>query len=561
MARGTRRAAISFALVTLASIAAPAHAAGTLQVSSPSLAFGNVQLGEASPRQVVNVWNSGDAPATISSVSFTGSGATQFTLWNDTCSGQTVFPSTIGCSFAVAFAPTAAGSVSATVAIMSDGVPTRLDVGLDGTGTHPSLSGPSSLLFASSTVVGGSSEVVQAMFFNNGYGPVSIGGSMMTGSAPDQFAITGTDCPAHLPQSGFCSFSLRFLPTSAGEKVASLVVTSSAVTSPHVVSLSARAHLPIQAFPTSHQFGQQQIGTLSTFTLNVSVQNSSVNPVTIQSVSGAGAHPTEFPIGDACTGLTLQPNGFCSVTVGFRPAGSGARTASITITSNAPGGPISVSVSGVGVGPVLSVTPNPVAYAATELGTSRLRTVTIRNDGDGTGFVDLMEIVGPGAGEFIQESGTCSGANLFPAGGTCSVSIRYLPSAVGVASAATLRYETNAGVISVPLTGSGIDTTPPATTIDQPVPPVKASLLTSVTGVVDDVGGAEATTVVFEDVLLGNVTVGQATYTSCANRNVSCAWTVVVPVLTPGPYTVRAFSRDRNGNTEAPGDSSALIIV
>lgn len=558
MTRGTRRAALGVSVLVALSVAVPAHAGGVVQTSVSSLDFANVQVGEQSAPQQVYVYNMGDAPVTVSSVSLTGVAAGSYAITNDSCSGQTLATNSIGCQFSVRFGPASAGGKAAGVAILSNGTPSRVDVALSGTGTNPALMGPSSLPFSFSVEVGRSSDVVQANYFNNGYGPVTISSVQLSGPAASEFSITQDGCSSVvLPQSGFCSVSLRLTPASPGEKLAQLQVVSTAATSPTITALSGQAHLPIQVFPSSYQFGQQTIGQLSGQQLTVSVHNSSTNPYQIQSVVMAGAHAADFPFGDTCSGLTLQSNGFCSVSVGFRPSARGARAAALTITTSAPGGPSTVSLGGVGVGPLLVVTPGTVAFGSTELGTSRTQTITIRNDGDGAGLVGQTDLVGAGASDFVTET-TCTGAQLF-AGSTCSFTLRYLPAMLG-SSTATLRIDTNGGLFEVPVTGTAVDTTPPTTTIDEGALPVKASLLTSITGTVADAGGVEATSVVFQDAL-GNRTPAGAVLDACSAGNRSCAWSLVVPVLPPGSYAVRAFSRDRTGNLEGPGDTTTVLIV
>lgn len=559
MNRFGRFLSAALVLVSIAAGASPARAAGTLMVSPSSMGFGNVQVGETSAPQTANVWNSGDAPVTISSVALTGAAAGSYTVSNDTCSGQVIAPSSIGCSFVVRFAPTSVGGKAALVSITSNGTPSRMDVTLDGTGTNPSLMGPSSVTFNFSVEVGRSSEVLQAMFFNNGYGPVQVGTASITGTAASQYAMTQDQCSSVLlPQGGWCAISLRMTPTSPGEKLAQLRVPSSATASPNVVELVAQAHLAIRAFPTSYQWGAQQVGTLSPTTLQVSVQNTSTNPYTVQSVSLSGTHAGDFPLGDGCSGQTLQSNGFCSLSVGFRPAAQGPRTATIAIVTDAPGGPTTVSLGGIGLAPQITITPNPVAFGTTELGTSPTRQVTIRNDGDGSGYVSFMDIRGANPGAYLFET-TCSGANLFPNGGTCGFTVRYLATTLG-ATSAILHIETNVGVFDVPLSGVAVDTTPPETTIDVPTLPVKASLLTSITGSATDAGGVQATTLLFEDAL-GNRMTATPVLGPCSAGDRSCTWSYAVPVMLPGVYTVRAFSRDRSGNLETPGDMASFVIV
>jgi len=69
-------------------------------------------------------------------------------------------------------------------------------------------------------------------------------------------------------------------------------------------------------------------------------------------VSLAGTNPGDFLIdADGCTGVPVAPNAYCIVTVSFEPLRIGARTATLNIAHNAPGGTSSVALSGAGLKP------------------------------------------------------------------------------------------------------------------------------------------------------------------------------------------------------------------
>lgn len=84
---------------------------GELQLSEAAFDFGAVPPGQ-SGSETVAVTNIGDVDFPVGPVSLTGDSA--FSLTNDTCSGVTLAAAAT-CSFAVSFAPAAAGDVSAQV--------------------------------------------------------------------------------------------------------------------------------------------------------------------------------------------------------------------------------------------------------------------------------------------------------------------------------------------------------------------------------------------------------------------------------------------------------------
>ncbi|HKW12159.1 MAG TPA: choice-of-anchor D domain-containing protein [Gemmatimonadaceae bacterium] len=75
-------------------------------------------------------------------------------------------------------------------------------------------------------------------------------------------------------------------------------------------------------------------------------------PRLVSSLSIGGANPSDFSIvSDNCTGVWLYPSQSCTASVSFGPTRIGARSATLTIASNASAGPAAVSFSGTGAKP------------------------------------------------------------------------------------------------------------------------------------------------------------------------------------------------------------------
>jgi len=109
--------------------------------------------------------------------------------------------------------------------------------------------------------------------------------------------------------------------------------TGTATTPPGQLSMS-----------TSISFGSQLVGTTSSAS-NVTITNVGGTPVTVSSVSSG--NPSEFAItGSTCA--TVGAGGNCSFSVTFKPGAVGARSGSVSVTSNGTGSPQAVSVSGIG---------------------------------------------------------------------------------------------------------------------------------------------------------------------------------------------------------------------
>src|SRR3989454_2141974 len=114
--------------------------------------------------------------------------------------------------------------------------------------------------------------------------------------------------------------------------------------------------------PTNLAFGSQRISRHSP-AQTVSRSNIGTATLSITSIALAGLNPGDFAIaaGTTCTnGATVVAGASCLVNLTFTPTAASARTATVTITDDAPGSPQSVSLAGTGVAP-------PVALPSTNI--------------------------------------------------------------------------------------------------------------------------------------------------------------------------------------------------
>src|SRR5438132_10794925 len=82
-------------------------------------------------------------------------------------------------------------------------------------------------------------------------------------------------------------------------------------------------------------------------------------------LSVTGVDPCAFPPGDfaiaagtTCTnGATVVAGASCLLNLTFTPTAASARTATVTITDDAPGSPQSVSLAGMGITPATTLVP------------------------------------------------------------------------------------------------------------------------------------------------------------------------------------------------------------
>ncbi len=190
----------------------------------------------------------------------------------------------------------------------------------------------------------------------------------------------------------------------------------------------------------------------------VIVRSTGTAPLTIGSVALAGADKDQFLIqDDGCSGAVLPPGQTCTVEVTSRPTKSGSHVAQLVINDNDAFAPQIVRLAEFTLPPGPTVTPSsasfPTAIVATH-GTTV--TFTLTNNYDRSLPVGSVSISGANFGDFTMLANTCQNGAVAANGGTCSVDVRFDPTAAGIRQA-LLSFSDAATppTQSVPLTGNG----------------------------------------------------------------------------------------------------------
>src|SRR5437899_191410 len=225
-----------------------------LCVTPASVSFGNVLVGSTGV-QNLTLTNSGGANLTIAQASFTGAG---FSI-----SGLT-FPLTLAAgqssSLSVQFAPTATGSASGSVSLVSNAPNSPSTIALSGTGVQPQLSiTPASVTFGNAVV--GTTNTQTITLTNPGTANLTISQATVSGQS---FTMTGLNIPLILGAGQTTSFNVAYVPSSAGSVTGRLSPVRDAPNSPTTLALSGTgvaATLQLTTSPTSLSFGNVTVGS------------------------------------------------------------------------------------------------------------------------------------------------------------------------------------------------------------------------------------------------------------------------------------------------------------
>src|SRR5207253_10856481 len=131
--------------------------------------------------------------------------------------------------------------------------------------------------------------------------------------------------------------------------------------------------------PDSVAFGDQLVG-VSSGPSEVTILNQGPRTITNISESLTGSAAGDFSVGTPCASVASHAS--CRVTVSFTPTQPGPRSANLVITDPAAGSPQAIPLSGNGIAPVTTLTPNPLTFTdPVAVGSSAQKTVTLKNDG------------------------------------------------------------------------------------------------------------------------------------------------------------------------------------
>ena len=200
-------------------------------LSATSLGFGTVLVGSSKTAAPVTLTNKMNVALTGITVAATGTGYRQV----NTCG--TTIAAGASCTITVTFAPTAAGLSSGSVTITDSANTSPQSISLTGSGKLPVTLTPLTLAYGA-VKVGTTTAAKTVTVTNNQTTALSITSIAITGAAAGDYAESATTCGSSLAAAANCTISVTFTPTAKGSRVATLVLTDSAATSPQKVKLA-----------------------------------------------------------------------------------------------------------------------------------------------------------------------------------------------------------------------------------------------------------------------------------------------------------------------------------
>jgi phospholipase C len=271
---------------------------------------------------------------------------------------------------------------------------------------------PTSTVNVGYQTVGTSSQVYPVEFTN----PSSTQTITMTSITTTGDFKAASLCGPKVTTLNNCSINITFTPTAAGTRTGTMVITDSDPSSPQTVTLTGQG-TELSQSASKLNFTGTPIGSTSAPKV-VTLQNLGTSPITISQVQATGAYAET----DKCVG-SLLGGASCTVSVFFKPLMSGSSFGAVYITTDGPGSPQVINLTGTSS--ALSFNPPQLTFAAQSIGTtSEPQTITIKNNTATAVVMGTIAIQGP-----FAQTNTCS-PNIL-GNGTCTITVTYTPTASG----------------------------------------------------------------------------------------------------------------------------------
>jgi VCBS repeat-containing protein len=305
---------------------------------------------------------------------------------------------------------------------------------------------PTSLDFG--TVLGGTTGPEKSVTLT----PLSSASvSLSSIAASGDFALvnTATSCPysgGTVTGGAACTIDITFTPTTTDTRSGTVTITYTGEGSPETIALSgvgmvAAANL----YPASLAFGNQDEGNPSSPQV-VTLTNPNTIPLTVSTVTISSG----WTESNNCM-PAVAASASCAIIVSFQPTVYGPQTGTLTVTDYANNSPQSVTLSGTGLTPVVSLSALSLTFAAQALSTqSAPQTITVTNTGNGA----LTPLTISVSGDFA-ETNTCAGSVAPNA--NCTISVTFTPATAGTRGGAlTLTDNASSSPQTVTLSGTGL---------------------------------------------------------------------------------------------------------
>lgn len=420
--------------------------------------------------------NRASTTITLAALSFGGAQPGDYTLdASNGCTSGLALGASTSCTLVIRFAPAAAGTRNASLAIAhsAPGSPQGLTLLGNATPAPQGRMELGAIAFAYADTQLGSSSAQNVVVRNSGNLALTFSAFTFGGTNAGDFARSG-DCSAAvaLAIGGQCTLTITFSPAALGARIGTLSIASDASNGTAVLALAGTG-VPVPApqvslTPALLDFGTQTVGGIYP-ARRIHLANTGTADLAIAAIAVEGAGYAN--VSAAACPPVLSAGASCEVDIAFAPATAASYAAALRLSSNAAGSPHATQLRGMGTAatvPVLNWVP---AVTAIDFGTvsagslSAVQSVTLSNLGPGGVNLTVLNAIGNDASSFSVVGGTCVvGTSLFE-GQTCQVDLRFAPGASGAKTASLQVASTGSFPPALTLSGLGLAGPNPSLTL------------------------------------------------------------------------------------------------
>lgn len=256
-------------------------------------------------------------------------------------------------------------------------------------------------------------------------------------------------------------------------KPAEISASEAADLAAYIANPAAANQVPDISVNTETLTFRRSIGGGASGRQTVVVTNTGGANLPLTAVALTGANPGDYKLlapaaGAQClNGTTVAAKASCSVDITFDPSLVGTRDAQLQITPDAATtlAPVVVVLKGTATQaaePFATADVSALNFGAQVLNTaSGAKTVVVTNSGEANLIFDsaatAFALSGTNAAEYaLDTTGTCAAAGTVASGATCTILLKFTPTAAGN-RVATLTVNSNGTDLVVALSGAGIN--------------------------------------------------------------------------------------------------------
>jgi hypothetical protein len=311
----------------------------SIRLSTVSLSFGSIQVGQQSAPQTVTMNNFGTSAVSITSIAIAEAGFSQ----TNNCGGSLAPGGQ--CTISIVFQPHAGLPYNTDLLITDSDPASPQIVALTGTGLAVAQITMSSYYISfGAQIFGVTSAAKNVTLTNIGTIPYVINSITFTGSQGSDFAETN-NCGSSVPVGGTCVFNLTFTPETLEQCSGTMVISDNTISGETTLTLKGIGITSVKVTPLNLTFPGEPVGQ-SAPPKTVTLQNLG-NALSIGGITLGGADPGDFTETNTC-GTSVPANSSCTITVTFTPQAEGNRSATMDISDDDPTSPQSVNLQGLG---------------------------------------------------------------------------------------------------------------------------------------------------------------------------------------------------------------------